>query len=120
MNLGRLIEELEKQRQDAWVLIDRSPVPLAPAGVDSYRGYYEQLAIACEPSRNTSPKVSDLLAVLRDAIGKKFTGYKGGDYTMHEGTIMWLGNYGESGGSRVTGVRKTDYGIVYLTWDSDE
>lgn len=119
MNLGRLIEELERQKSGAWVMIDRSPIPLQPHAVDSYRGYYEQLAIACGPSREHSTKVGDLLTILREAVGKTFTGYKGGEYRMTESTPVWLANYGETG-TRCTGVRCDGECMVYLTWDADD
>jgi hypothetical protein len=61
----------------------------------SYRGYYEQLAF--EPAENVT--VGSMLEHARSALGKTFTGYKGGEYEMHEYTDVWLARYGCTGES---------------------
>ncbi len=124
MKLGNLIAELKKHKPGEWLTIKGGPVPLTPGEVGSYRGYYDQLAIAVNGGGYAT--VGSLLAELEAAVGKTFTGYKGGEYVMTRDTKVWLANYGESGGSRVTGVReiKSDdgertYGIE-LTWMADD
>ncbi len=61
---------------------------------DSYRGYYCDLAFA--PTATEEP-VSALLQRCRDAMGREFTGYKGGEYVMGESTPVWLADYGSTG-----------------------
>ncbi len=120
MKLGNLIEELKKHPKDDPVTIPGGPVRLAPERVASYRGYYDQLAIGVSHGYAT---VGSLLQELEGAVGKTFQGYKGGDYTMDLETKVWLSNFGESSGSRITGVRKVElYGRNYgveLTWMDD-
>lgn len=85
MTLGKLIK----------VLQDLDPATLLPLGdLDSYRGYYSDLAF--EPTN--TPRTSEL--ILNDclaAMGKVFEGYKGGEYLMGESTPIWVANYGETG-----------------------
>jgi hypothetical protein len=64
------------------------------AGFDSYRGYYEDLAL--EPSGIQST-VGAVLAEARKAVGEMFTGYKGGDFWMTKNTVLWIANYGDCG-----------------------
>lgn len=112
--LGRLIDALAKRPVDQEVRFDFGY--LAPAGLDSYRGYYEDLALSFKDTgrhgEHTSPTVAALLGDLRGAVGKSFTGYKGGEFTMGRDTAMWVANYGESGGTAVVGV---DERCEYLT-----
>lgn len=58
----------------------------SPSGTSSYRGAYDELAInySEEPLR-----VSQLLTILEDAYSKTYTGYKGGQYKMKDGTLLW-------------------------------
>ncbi len=60
----------------------------------SYRGYYCDLAF--EP--DTAPRlVEDVLADCRNAMGRVFEGYKGGDFLMGETTPLWVAPYGSCG-----------------------
>jgi len=101
LTLGRLIEKLEKLDGELEVIFDDGRIP---KGLDSYRGYYCDLAIGYaiipdppEPStRVERMTVSLLLDLARPALGKTFTGYKGGDYLMNEDTPLWCSNYGIS------------------------
>ena len=58
----------------------------------SYRGFYSEVAF--EPASNVT--VGHMLAHARSALGATFTGYKGGEYTMHEYADCYLAEYGES------------------------
>lgn len=67
----------------------------------SYRGYYEDLAFA--PTTETRT-VADLLAECREAMGRTFEGYKGGDFLMGENTPLWLSAYGNTSQRRIVGL----------------
>lgn len=69
----------------------------------SYRGYYDELAF--EPATNT--RAGDMLADAQAALGKTFTGYKGGDYEMQSWTDCWLAEYGDTGDSLSIGALVT-------------
>jgi len=40
--------------------------------------------------------VEEWIEVLKQAIGKRFTGYKGGDFLMGKNTPVWLAEYSNS------------------------
>lgn len=86
MTLGNLIEFLERR--------DKSiKVPLGLGETMSYRGIYSELAFA--PTENTT--VGAMLKEAKEALGKTYSGYKGGDYPMHDGVDCYIANYGECG-----------------------
>src|SRR4051812_10967667 len=83
MYLKELIETLETYDP-------ATPVPIGFNNPHSYRGYYDQLAF--EPKENTT--IGAMLESAKRAMGKTYTGYKGGEYTMGEYTDCNLANYG--------------------------
>jgi len=112
-SLEKLITELNKKDPGKKVIFDRQELG-SPDGVDSYRGYYRDLAIGF--SKNTQCDVQRVTKELFDAIGTIFDGYKGGEYVMHESTNVWVANYGELG-YKVIGVDE-DESYVYLVTSS--
>ncbi|MCK5604415.1 hypothetical protein KAR91_21170 [Candidatus Pacearchaeota archaeon] len=86
MTLGELIVALESHDQDR-------VIPLGFNNPHSYRGYYDELAF--EPAENVT--VGAMLKDAKSALGKTFTGYKGGDYTMNEHTDVHLSFHGHCG-----------------------
>lgn len=118
--LGEMILKLEavsdKKKPLFIDLMDKRPM-----GLNSWRGSYCELAIQTESlgSVNTeevekeyteygmtiyktksigkeNPTVEEWIEVLKQAIGKTFTGYKGGDFLMGKNTPVWLAEYGNS------------------------
>lgn len=90
-----------------------------PKGIASWRGIYAELAIQTEDfgSYNTdeiekefsdmtfykqkkigkkNPTVEEWIGVLREAIGKTFIGYKGGDFIMGKNTPVYLAEHGNA------------------------
>ena len=59
----------------------------------SYRGIYADLAF--EPTPNT--RVSEMLAAARSAVDSTFTGWKGGEFVMHDLVDVYLANIGDCG-----------------------
>lgn len=128
--LGELILKLEAvSNKDLPLFIDL--MDKRPKGIDSWRGSYCELAIQTETfgSYNTdevewkskdgsyesykqksigkeNPTVQGWIDVLKEAIGKTFTGYKGGDFLMGKNTPVWLAENGNS--SFVTDGKKID------------
>lgn len=89
VTLGRLIGYMEDQPEHYMVKYDTGE---SPGELDSYRGYYCDLAI--EPSGEPLT-VLQFKAKLKEAVGQTFTGYKGGDYKMDETTPLWIAHYGD-------------------------
>lgn len=119
LNLKNLIEELEKLPKELKknkVMIDMNgfyDIKVYATGIDSYRGYYSDLAIEYSLNKKDGLTVNQLIKKLKQAIGKTFIGYKGGEFVMHEGTVVWLGNYGKSTGRQITGIDNF-YGEIFL------
>lgn len=66
-----------------------------PTSLDSWRGIYAEISFHYE---QVEPKtVSQIIEMVKEAIGKTYEGYKGGDFTMSRQTPVWVANYGESG-----------------------
>ena len=86
MNLGELIDWLEKQDQEL-IVKDGFSSP------HSDRGSYDELAFTPEPEA----KISDMLTHAKSADGGTFGGWKGGDFTMSRSTSVYIGHYGECG-----------------------
>jgi len=86
---------------------------LRPSSFDSWRGIYKELAIGfgtdCEEK-----SINKFLSMCKECIGKEFTGYKGGDFTMHKNSPAWVANYGNSGNTAIVGV-KFDYWLILET-----
>jgi hypothetical protein len=110
LTLGELIAALEKEDQTLTVRYDF--VHFAPAGIHSYRGYYDQLAIGYD---HTEITVAKLLNTCKLAVGCTFTGYKGGNYKMDRNTRVWVANYNESGSTAIVGVRNDGWIVTLLT-----
>lgn len=103
---------IEKYGHEATVHFDFEY--LFPCGIDSWRGSYDELAIdfALDGQPMT---VSQFLALLVDANGKTFTGYKGGEYQMNRSTPVWVARYGNSGNTAVVGIVDNEYSVILQT-----
>ena len=117
INVKELIALLRKCKADNYLRIDSSPVSLTPAGVGSYRGFYDDLAIHVDMERSSTLTVIDFVKVLEESVGTIMTGYKGGEYPIRGSTRVWISNYGECSRARVTGVRSEDCGFTLITWE---
>ena len=118
LTLGELILKLEpivkiqKEGKEATVRYDFEY--LFPTRIDSWRGSYDELALNFE-TQGEEMKVSEFLKMLKECVGKTFTGYKGGDFTMHKGTPIWVANYSHSGNTAVIDVIDNGYVVLLIT-----
>ncbi len=112
ITLGRLIELLEHRPRDEKVRFDFED--MHPDDVDSYRGYYEDLAISFT-DEGEAPTVEWLLERLHGAVGATFHGWKGGEYTMTRDTPLWVARSGKTGGTAVTGLADCSYQTIIST-----
>lgn len=115
-NLGDLIKDLSKYPEDANIEI--RPFNLYPVDFCSYRGYYSDLSIEYSFDGSNRLTCGELLKKAKECIGKTFVGYKGGDFTMTEHSVIWISNYGETTNAILTGVkdRFEDGKWLELTW----
>jgi hypothetical protein len=113
MTLGQLIEALNNVKdKDAQVSYDFCF--FVPTTLDSFRGYYDQLALGYAANGEHSITVGELLRNLQLGDGRAYEGYKGGTYYMSKDTPLWVANYGEASPTAIVGV-KEDYCVILLT-----
>ncbi len=109
--LGQLIDALEKC-PDPTNAVRFDFCMTVPTKVNSYRGYYEDLALGWEESKvYPEPTVPMLLATLKAQLGTTVHGYKGGDYIVRREQVLFVANYGDTGSTCVVGV---DHGYFTL------
>lgn len=114
--LGDLIAALRNVEPDKQVRFDFCY--LVPTPVDSWRGIYAELAIGFTTdhyAKGSLFTVGELLANLQSAVGATFTGYKGGQYIMWEGTPLHVDNHGNSSDTVVVGLDAVGFYAVILT-----
>jgi len=125
-SLGQLISEIEKidlkNKKGEYKDVCFDFGTAIPTTLDSWRGSYDELAIGYkltgydnEPEHMAEIKANELLLELKGAIGKEYTGWKGGEYTMSENTPVWVANSGNVGNTSIVGVLDTGWGIVLIT-----
>lgn len=95
MTLGSLIEKLSKCDQRKGVYINY-PLEIGAKGLISYRGIYAELAI--DFGIGWGMPAGELLFEAKNAVGKTFEGYKGGEFLMEEKTPVWISAYSLSSG----------------------
>jgi hypothetical protein len=119
MNLGQLIDALERKDATKEVVFDFAH--FRPCGVHSWRGDYSHLAIGytSDYRRGENITVGQLLDTLRDADGKEFTGWKGGEFIMDRDTPVWVAENGETGNTGIADVEDTGIYVVLNTWRFD-
>lgn len=90
---------------------------LFPTTIDSYRGYYSELALNFTTYDNQAKPLSALefYMLLKGAVGKTYTGYKGGAFIMSKNTPVWVANYGNAGSTAVIDVIDNEYQVILIT-----
>lgn len=84
MTAGQLIAMLEEYPKE-------SVVAFTVKKPHSYRGYYERLAFEFDWQICS---VEKMIGTIRSALGRTYTGYKGGEYYMNEDSDVYLAKYG--------------------------
>ena len=112
--LGELILKLESvPDKTLGVVYDFDS--MCPGTINSWRGSYDELALSFDHPEGLPPSVNCLLKELRGAIGKTYTGYKGGEYLMGKNIPVWVDNYGESGDKGILDVLPEDSQVILKT-----
>ncbi len=127
LSLGELILKLEAvQHKNLPVLFDDERYrPLR--SLCSWRGSYNELAILYAERVLVDDDrflitTDDLLKLLKSAVGRKFGGWKGGEYRMHRGTPVWIvyepggaAGFREDNNTAVVGVEERIGWVVIIT-----
>lgn len=105
LTLGEYIAKLEKLPPAANIELDFGGA--VPTRLDSYRGYYSELALGYDGTYGaTLPTVKQLLNDAQKANGSTFTGWKGGDYTMRDSTSIFVANPGNTSDTYIKDILK--------------
>lgn len=113
LDLGDLIRQL-KAINDQTKTIAYDFEYAVPTTLDSWRGAYSELALGFDVTvghslgREHDPTVAEILTECERAIGKTFTGWKGGKYVMSGKTPVWVANPGNAGNTGIVAI--TDRG----------
>ena len=126
LTLGEIIAEVEKcgykeeDGEDKAVYFDFGTA--IPTLLNSWRGSYSELALGYKLTgydnngeHLTEKKATDFLTELKSAIGKEFTGWKGGEYTMSEDTPVWVSNPGNASNTAIVGILNDGCRIIIIT-----
>ena len=109
MMISKIIAELRRFSGETPVRLKHNHVEGDWGDLDSYRGYYAELAV---DTGYTKVDVTQVIKSLKGSVGKTYTGYKGGEYTMAGHTDLYWAEYG-SLGPKAAKVYKS-YGEVYI------
>lgn len=119
LTLGQLIAALEPLDPALPVVLDPAYCSRLALDVDwsienphSYRGYYEDLAFEPTPVPQTVAKV---LFAAQGALGNTYEGWKGGWFTMHEQTPVWVALQGDSDQTALVGVVPLPDKVILVT-----
>lgn len=121
LRLGEIISKLEQIKRKGYKHSDGTEPTvqfdfeyLFPDSIHSWRGSYDELALNFKTEGDPMP-LSDFINLLKDAVGKTFTGWKGGEYYMTERTPVWVANPRNAGSTAVVGVLDEDYAVILVT-----
>lgn len=101
MRLSDLIRSLEVFDKDLKVVYDFGY--FRPHDLDSSRGDYSELALGYTEEGDIT--VKELLELLKGAIGRTYTGYKGGEFLMNEHTPVCIDNWGHWSETEIVAVQ---------------
>lgn len=119
LTLGQLIDELKELPTAANIEFDFGSANVTT--LDSYRGYYDSLALGYDGAYGSKLKtVGELLEDCEQAIGKVYEGWKGGDYCMDRDTNVFVANRGCTSKTSIKSIRqKYDDWYVIETQEED-
>ena len=107
MNLGDFVDYLSGLSPDLYIIFDDGR---NPGKFNSYRGYYDNLALDC---RKTRCKVSSILKKASGCINRALEGYKGGKYIMTKNTHLWYSEYGDVSCIKITHIT-VEHGMAII------
>jgi hypothetical protein len=114
MNISEIITELRRFSGETIVTLKYNHQEENWGDLDSYRGYYSELAV---DTGDTKVDVAHVIKALDEAVGLTFTGYKGGEYMMSGNTDLYWAEYGCLG--PVASKVYMRYGEVYIEFEED-
>jgi hypothetical protein len=129
LNLGDLIDKLKAiaaskepdKLKDCDVCFDFGSA--VPTTLASWRGSYSELALgyrltgydATDGGHFNDAKLVALITELESAIGKDFTGWKGGEFRMDRSTSVWVANPGNSDNTGIIEAVDDGWRVMLMT-----
>jgi hypothetical protein len=103
LTLGDLIDALEKMPPKATLIFDR--FGLCPDGsLDSYRGYYDQLALGYR--HHPVMTAEELLKSALSMDGATVYGWKGGEYRVDRSTGIFVAETGDATQTMLVAIKR--------------
>lgn len=128
LTLGELILKIEpliakqeevKKKYDHEATVFFDFCDTFPTHLHSWRGSYNELAIGWNGGQygndNKPMEVSKFLEMLKEAIGKTYQGWKGGDFKMGKNTPIWISDDGMGSNNGIIDIRDDEYRIILIT-----
>jgi hypothetical protein len=114
MNIGQVINRLADFDEDEFIYFDFCNC--VPTGVNAWRGIHAEPALGWSKIEDNAPTVKQLIAELEEAVdGRKFTGYKGGEYVYSRESPLHIDNWGESSSTRIKSIKFVDGYLIIKT-----
>jgi hypothetical protein len=109
LTLGELSNALDGVNPDFLVVFDGG---LGANSLDSYRGYYTDLAIDVTGETKTVAVWRD---IVKEALNTTFFGYKGGEFPATPDTPLWMAEYGVASGVAIIDIKVVVDLVVLVT-----
>ena len=117
MTVGEIIEKLREIAPETPIRFDFFSNAIPLNCFNSYRGYYEDLAISWGTVTKSYPRVQEVLSWFESVPGNMYCGWKGGEFYMFDDTHVWVAEDGHASGFAVTGiVLKGSVAIIQTTY----
>lgn len=120
MLLNELIAKLNNCQTKHIIVFDfEDCIIYPPAPLHFYRGYYNELSIdyikRSELKSQLPITVKLMKHFCKEAIGKSFIGYKGGEYFMTKDTPLWVSQWGDNSGRILKDVIQERRQVKFIT-----
>lgn len=115
--IGEMLKKLNNFNDDEKVTF--SDGKFFDGTYDSYRGYYEDMYLGWDDEDKGFNTVGQLKETLNKALDDGgMTGYKGGEFSINNSTLVWFSNYGSTG-DMIVDIQKIN-GEIYVITKEDE
>ena len=120
LSLGELMDKIKPLINDE-IKVVYDFCGAFPTSIDSWRGSYDELSLNHINGEDTAKKLTgnEFHALLEQAIGATYQGYKGGEYIMSKDTPVWVDSYGKYTETAIVGVFNNGYEVVLVTGRRD-
>jgi hypothetical protein len=117
LTIGKMLKKLNQFSNDDKVLFTNGK--FYGGGWDSYRGYYEDFALGCSDEDQGFNTVGNIKEALNDALEAGIMyGYKGGEFSITDDTLVWFARYGCTE-DMIVDVQKINESIYIITKENE-